>query len=111
MRHLHMHEVPFRSRFLSAVTGRTDMQARKSLFMGLALLASVAFAQTKQQKTPQVLLNAQYVYIEPLLDDGKFADPNVLPEDRQAVTDVSRAIEKWGQYKTAARRSQADLVI
>ena len=84
------------------------MLARKSFFMGLVLLASVAFAQTKQQKTLQVLLNAQYVYIEPLLDEGKFA---ASPEDRQTVTDVTRAIEKWGQYKIAARRSQADLVI
>jgi hypothetical protein len=87
------------------------MQERKSLFVGLVLLASVACAQTKQQKTPQLLLNAQYVYVEPLLDDGKFADPNVSPEDRQAVTNVTGAIEKWGQYKLAARRSEADLVI
>jgi hypothetical protein len=87
------------------------MQARRSLFVGLVLLASVALAQTKQQKTPQLLLNGQYVYVEPLLGDGKFADPNVSPEDRQAVTDVSHAIEKWGQYKLAARRSEADLVI
>ena len=64
------------------------MQARKSFFVGLVLLASVALAQAKQQKTPQLLLNGQYVYVEPLLGDGKFADPSVSPEDRQAVTDV-----------------------
>jgi hypothetical protein len=87
------------------------MLSRKSLFVGVALLSSVASAQTKQQKTPQLLLNAQYVYVEPLIDDGKFADPNVSPEDRQAITNVSRAVEKWGKYKIAARRSEADLVI
>ena len=87
------------------------MLTRKSLFMGLGLFASVAFSQAAQQKTPQLLLNAQYVYVEPLLDDGKFADPNVSPEDRQAVTNVTHAIESWGQYKIAARRSEADLVI
>lgn len=87
------------------------MQARKSLIVGFVLLAPVAFAQTKQQKTPQLLLNAQYVYVEPLLDDGKFAGPNVSPEDRQAVTNVTYAIEEWGQYKLAARRSEANLVI
>jgi hypothetical protein len=87
------------------------MLARNSLFMGLALFGCVAFAQTKQEKTPQILLNARYVYVEALLDDGKFADPNVSPEDRQAVTNVTHAIEKWGQYKIAARRSEADLVI
>jgi hypothetical protein len=87
------------------------MQAHKSLFVGLILFASVAFAQTKQQKTPQLLLNAQYVYVAPLLNDGKFADPNVSPEDRQAVANIANAIEKWGQYKLVARRSEADLVI
>jgi hypothetical protein len=87
------------------------MLGRKSLFLGIVLLASVAFGQTKQQKTAQLLLNAQYVYVEPLLADGKFADLNVSPEDGQAATDISNAIEKWGQYKIAARRSEADLVI
>jgi hypothetical protein len=87
------------------------MQARKSLLVVFVLLSSVALAQIKQQKTAQLLLNAQYVYVEPLLDDGKLADPNVSPEDRQAVTDVTNAIEKWGQYKLSARRSEADLVI
>ena len=87
------------------------MQARKSLVVGFVLLTSVAVAQTKQQKTAQLLLDTQYVYVEPLLNDGKFADPNVSHEDRQAVTDVTNAIEKWGQYKLAAHRSEADLVI
>ena len=87
------------------------MQACKWLFVVFVLLTSVALAQSKQQRTPQILLNAQYVYVEPLVDDGKFAGPNVSPEDRQAVTDVTNAIEKWGQYKIAARRSEADLVI
>jgi hypothetical protein len=71
----------------------------------------MVFAQSKQGKTPHVLLNAQYVYVEPLLGNGQFADLNVSPEDRQAVTNVTYAIEKWRQYKLAARRSEADLVI
>jgi hypothetical protein len=87
------------------------MRSRKSLCMGLLLFVSTAGAQSKPEKAPQLLLNAQFVYVEPLVGDGKFADPNVSVEDRQAVTDVSRAMEKWGQYKLAARRSEAELVV
>ena len=87
------------------------MRPRKSLSVGLVLLSFAAFAQTKQEKSPQVLLNAQYVYVEPLVSDGKLADPNVSAEDRQAVTNVSKAIEKWGQYKLTAQRGEAELVI
>src|ERR1700741_2751210 len=101
----------FPKRLLSAVTGRSDMLARNSLLMGLVLFGCVAFARTKQEKPPQILLSARYVYVEALLDDGRSAGPNVSPEDRQAVANVTHAIEKWGQYKIAARRSEADLVI
>jgi len=87
------------------------MRSRKSLGMGLLFFVSTAGAQSKPEKAPQLLLNAQFVYVEPLVGDGKFADPNVSVEDRQAVTDVSRAMEKWGQYKLAARRSEAELVV
>ena len=87
------------------------MRARKSLFVGLVLLVIAAFAQTKQQKVPQLLLDAKYVYVEPYFDNGKLADFNVSSEDRQAVTNVTNAIEKWGQYRVAARRSEAELVI
>lgn len=87
------------------------MRPRKSLFVGFVLLVFTGFAQTKQEKRPQLLLNAQYAYVEPLVSDGKFADPNVSAEDRQAVTNVSKAIEKWGQYKLTAQRGEAELII
>jgi len=87
------------------------MRPHKPLLVGFVLLVFTAFAQTKQEKTPQLLLNAQYVYVEPLLSDGRIVDPNVSTEDRQAVANVSRAIERWGQYKLSARRSEAELVI
>jgi hypothetical protein len=44
------------------------MPLGKSLFVGLAVLVSTAVGQTKQDKTPQLLLAAQYVYVEPLLE-------------------------------------------
>jgi len=74
------------------------------------VLVLTAFAQTKQEKTPPLLLNAQYVYVEPLLSNGNFSDPNVSAEDRQAVANVTKAIEKWGHYKIALRPSDADLL-
>ena len=43
--------------------------------------------------------------------DGTFTDPNLSAEDRQAIADVSKAIQKWGKYKLSMRRSDADLVI
>jgi hypothetical protein len=93
---------------------------RRILVPGFVLLAfiSVVSAQsTKQSKksdAPAMLTSAQSVFVEPYLGpaaDGSIYDAKVTPEDRDAVTNVLDSLQKWGYYKIAIRRNQADLVI
>ncbi len=58
---------------------------------------------------PGVLVNARYVYVTAY--DGDQFDPNLLPEDRQAIANVQDAIQKWGKLYLVYQPSQADIVI
>jgi hypothetical protein len=93
---------------------------RGPIAAGFVLLAfsSLANAQsTKQSKksdTPAMLASAQFVFVEPYLGpagNGSIYDAKVSPEDRDAVTNVLDALQKWGYYKVAMHRNEADLVI
>jgi hypothetical protein len=76
------------------------------------MVAAAPLLQAKNKKDPGVLAlfaQARYVYVEAV--DGQQFDPNLYPEDRQAIADVQDAIETWKRYTLTMERKQADLVI
>jgi hypothetical protein len=89
-----------------------------------ALLAIVLFATTlavaapkapkvnSQQNVPAfpgTLVNARYVYVTSY--DGDQFDPGLFPEDRQAISTVQDAIQKWGKFILVYEPYQADIIL
>jgi hypothetical protein len=60
-------------------------------------------------KFPGTLVNARYVYVTSY--DGDQFDPNLLPEDRQAIASVQDALQKWGKFTLVYQPQQADIVL
>jgi hypothetical protein len=58
---------------------------------------------------PGILANARYVYVASY--DGDQFDPNLLPEDRDAIGAVQNAIQEWGKLTIVYRPSEADIII
>jgi hypothetical protein len=58
---------------------------------------------------PVILANARYVYVASY--DGDQFNPNLLPEDRDAIAAVEDAIHDWGRLTLVYRPSEADIVI
>jgi hypothetical protein len=58
---------------------------------------------------PGTLVNARFVYVTSY--DGDQFDPNLLPEDRQAISSVQDAIQKWGKFTLVYQPNQADIVL
>jgi hypothetical protein len=86
------------------------------LFATVFLLSSFCFAQPPAAKAPPAipampatLGNAHYVYVTSY--DGDQFDPNLLPEDRDAIGAVQDAIKKWGKLIIVYQFHQADIVI
>jgi len=82
------------------------------------LMTTLAMAAPKPPKAaapqsvpafPGTLVNARYVYVTSY-DGGQF-DPNLLPEDRQAINTVQDAMQKWGKLIVVYEPSQADIVL
>ena len=63
----------------------------------------------KEPAFPGILANARYVYVSSY--DGDQFDPNLLPEDRNAIGAVQRAIQEWGKLVIVYRPSEADIII
>lgn len=80
-----------------------------SLFLMLSAIAAMAAPSTTDQPFPGTLINAKYVYVTAY--DGDQFDPDLLPEDRQAITSVQDAIQKWGRYIIVYRPSEADMIL
>ena len=83
-----------------------------------AILAAVAMISTasasnantaKVPAFPGVLSNARFVYVAAY--DGDQFNPNLLPEDRNAIAAVQNAIHHWGKLTIVYQPSQADIVI
>jgi hypothetical protein len=53
--------------------------------------------------------NAKYVFVTSY--DGDQFDQQLLPEDRQAISSVQDAIQKWGHYVIVYRPEDADIVL
>jgi len=95
------------------------MKNKFTLFVAvLWLMATFALAAPKPPKAvappnvpafPGTLVNARYVYVTSY--DGDQFDSNLLPEDRQAISSVQDAIQKWGKFTLVYQPQQADIVL
>ena|ERR1700756_951762 len=58
---------------------------------------------------PATLRNARFVYVTSY--DGDQFNTNLLPEDRQAISNVQDSIQKWGKLVVVYRPQDADIVL
>lgn len=82
------------------------------IFVALAAVSALAAPNRSSAKGPAfpgTLANARYVYVASY-DGGQF-DPNLLPEDREAIGAVQDAIQNWGKLTIVYQPSQADIII
>ena len=81
--------------------------------ISLILVAGSALAapnpSAKLPAFPGTLANARYVYVASY--DGDQFNPNLLPEDRNAIGAVQDAMQKWGKLTIVYRPSEADVII
>jgi|ERR1022692_562295 hypothetical protein len=90
----------------------------RAVLIVLLLATTFALAAPKAPKVnapqdsppfPGTLVNARYVYVTSY--DGDQFDPNLLPEDRQAIGTVQDAMQKWGKFILVYEPHQADIVL
>jgi hypothetical protein len=86
------------------------MKLRTVLVVALAMLPVLAFAQTKKKKpsTPAIFGTAKYVYVR--AQDGDLYNPRLLPEDRDAISNVMNALQAWGRYTVLPSADGAELI-
>jgi hypothetical protein len=81
----------------------------------MATTLSMAAAKPPKAAAPNVppfpgtLVNARYVYVTSY--DGNQFDPDLLPEDRQAIGSVQDALQKWGKFTLVYQPGDADIVL
>jgi hypothetical protein len=77
------------------------------------IFSTIGFAapKTSQDVPPlsKTLKNARYVYVTSY--DGDEFNPNLLPEDRDAITSVQDAIQKWKKLILVYEPGQADIIL
>ena len=84
------------------------MRPRTLFALALVLSSSLLLAKTKN-KIPELVTHAKYVYVTAYNGD-QFAG-NVIPADRDAITDVQDSLRKWGYYKIAYKPDDADIIV
>src|SRR3984893_13656629 len=83
--------------------------------ISLIVLAAISATASPNPSTakvpafPGTLANARYVYVASY--DGDQFDPNLLPEDREAIGAVQDAIQNWGKLTLVYQPSEADIII
>lgn len=82
---------------------------RRSLLALVVLLAVPNLTAKDKTIMPEAIRNATYVMVTTY--DGDVFSPRVVPEDRQAIADVQRAIEKWGRYKLVYSAHEPELIV
>ena len=83
----------------------------------LLMATTLALAAPKAPKAdskglpafPGTLVNARYVYVTSY--DGDQFNPDLLPEDRQAIGTVQDAMQKWGKFVVVYEPREADIVL
>jgi hypothetical protein len=87
------------------------MKLLKTIALLVVLAPALATVQAKTKKPyklPAMFNQARYVYVEAV--DGQEFDPRLLPEDREAIADVYKALYDWQRYVVVTRRDEADLI-
>lgn len=87
------------------------MKSLKTITLLLVLVPALATTQAKNKKPyklPAMFNQARYVYVEAV--DGQEFNPRLNPDDRQAIADLSEAVDSWKRYILTVRRDQADLI-
>lgn len=79
-----------------------------AIFLLLAGTAALSQPRSKQVM-PRLVAQARFVYVTTY--DGPSWSNDVLPEDRQAVSDVQDALIKWGKYTVVYEPEKADLIL
>ncbi|HUI84606.1 MAG TPA: hypothetical protein VL240_10295 [Candidatus Binatia bacterium] len=88
---------------------------RFSVVISLIVLAAISAAAVPNQGSatapafPATLANARFVYIASY--DGDQFNPNLLPEDRDAIEAVQSAIQQWGKLVIVYRPAEADIIV
>jgi hypothetical protein len=77
--------------------------------LALASPAKTAVSPRDVPAFPGTLVNARYVYVTSY--DGDQFDPNLLPEDRDAIGAVQDALQKWGKFTIVYKATEADIVL
>ena len=79
------------------------------ILAAVSALAAPNPSTAKAPAFPGTLANARYVYVASY--DGDQFNPNLFPEDRNAIGAVQNAIQKWGKLTIVYRPSEADVII
>lgn len=79
-----------------------------TLLLSLAMLGT-AFAAESAPPMPRIFSNARFVYVT-AYDGGEF-NPNLLPEDREAIARVQNEIQKWGKLIVVYQAKEADIIL
>jgi hypothetical protein len=83
-----------------------------AILIAVAVISSAAASNPNTANVPAfpgILANARYVYVAAY--DGDQFNPNLLSEDRDAISNVQDAIHNWGRLTLVYRPSEADIVI
>ena len=88
---------------------RLSLVAISLILAAVPALAAPNSSTAKVPAFPGTLANARYVYVASY--DGDQFNPNLLPEDRDAIGAVQNAIQKWGKLTIVYRPSDADVII
>ena len=89
---------------------------RTTLPVGLTIM-TLAAGLAAAELVPARLAQAQYVVLGYDLGDrfmsasDAIGDPQILPEDRKALSDLSDQLEKWKRYVITRRAADAELFI
>jgi len=79
-----------------------------AIFLLLASTAALSKPRS-EQLMPRLVDNARFVYVTSY--DGPSWSARLLPEDRQAISDVQDALIKWGKYKVVYEPGRADIIL
>ena len=82
---------------------------KRNASTGLLFVFALALKAEDKNAISAVVRNATYVMFTTY--SGEVFSPDVTPDDRHAIQNVQDKIQKWGRYKLAYNRGEADLIL